>query len=369
MVVRVIWDHLVWVRFPAPRLFDSGKLSKYLMKKIVTIGGGTGSFMLLSGLREYPVEITAVVSMADDGGSTGVLRDELGVLPPGDVRQCLVALSRSSDMLRDLMNYRFQEGALKGHSFGNLFLSALEKVTGKFALGVQEAAQILNVTGEVVPVTGTDTSLRVELTDGTILSGEHEINTSKRLGRVGIKKAFLKPKAVANPRAIEKILEADLIVLGPGNHVCSIIPNLLVGGISDAIRRSKAKVVYNCNLVNKRGHTDGYTLEEYVAEINGYLGSERIDFVTYNKKRPAEKLLEEYRKEDSELVGFQKTGTRTKYRVVASDFLNTKKVVRQKGDVISGTRSLIRHDGHKLAKTLVMLLEVDAYEKIFREIV
>jgi uncharacterized cofD-like protein len=339
------------------------------MKKIVTIGGGTGSFMLLSGLREYPVEITAIVSMADDGGSTGVLRDELGVLPPGDVRQCLVALSHSSDMLRELMNYRFTEGGLSGHSFGNLFLSALEKITGDFSEGVYEAAEILNVQGEVVPVTGADTNLQVELVDGSVLSGEHEINTSKLLGSVGIKKAFLKPKAKANPRAIEKILEADLIVIGPGNHYCSIIPNLLVEGISDAIRRSKAKVVYNCNLVNKRGHTDGYRVDDYVSEINKYLGAERVDFVTFNKKRPAEELLVRYRKEDSELVTLESSIEAYKYRVVASDFLNRKKVVRQKGDSIGATRSLIRHDSHKLARTLVMLLEIDAYEKIFQEII
>lgn len=339
------------------------------MKKIVTIGGGTGSFMLLSGLREYPVEITAIVSMADDGGSTGVLRDELGVLPPGDVRQCLVALSHSSEMLRELMNYRFQEGGLTGHSFGNLFLSALEKTTGSFTKGVAEAAQILNVKGEVVPVTETDTDLEVELVDGTILEGEHEINTSKRLGKVGIKKAFLRPKAKANPRALEKILEADLIVIGPGNHYCSIIPNLLVEGVSDAIRRSKAKVVYNCNLVNKRGHTDGYSVDDYVTDINQYLGAERIDFVIFNKKRPKEEVLEYYRKEDSELVTFDKENEEKKYRVIVSDFLNTKKVARQKGDAIAALRSFIRHDGDKLAKTLVMLLEVEAYENIFKEIV
>ena len=338
------------------------------MKKIVTIGGGTGSFMLLSGLREYPVEITAIVSMADDGGSTGVLRDELGVLPPGDVRQCLVALSHSSDMLRDLMNYRFQEGGLSGHSFGNLFLSALEKITGSFAEGVEEAAQILNVKGEVVPVTGTDTSLKVKLADGTVLEGEHEINTSKQLGKVGIKKAFLHPKAKANPRAIEKILEADLIVIGPGNHYCSIIPNLLVEGVSEAIQRSKAKVVYNCNLVNKRGHTDGYSANDYVEEINSYLGGDRVDFVIFNKKKPVEELLVRYRKEDSELVTLEKKTTQARYRVVASDFLDKKKVVRQKGDAIAATRSLIRHDGHKLARTIVMLLEIKAYEKIFQEI-
>ncbi|MEK7181757.1 MAG: gluconeogenesis factor YvcK family protein, partial [Patescibacteria group bacterium] len=138
------------------------------MKKVVTIGGGTGSFMLLSGLRKYPIELSAIVSMADDGGSTGVLRDELGVLPPGDVRQCLVALSESSDILRDLMNYRFANGGLSGHSFGNLFLSALEKITGSFSEGVLEASKILNVKGEVIPVTATDTSLKVKLADGTV---------------------------------------------------------------------------------------------------------------------------------------------------------------------------------------------------------
>lgn len=337
------------------------------MKKIVTIGGGTGSFMLLSGLRKYPMEISAIVSMADDGGSTGVLRDELGVLPPGDVRQCLVALSDSSDILRKLMDYRFQNGGLAGHSFGNLFLSALEKITGDFAAGVQEAAQILSVRGEVVPVTGTDTNLQVKLADGTILAGEHEINTSKRLGKVGIKRAFLSPRAKANPRAIEKILEADLIVIGPGNHYCSILPNLLVDGIPEAILRSRAKVVYNCNLVNKRGHTDGFTLSDYVREINAFLGGERIDFVTFNKRRPEEELLKRYRKEDSELVSAVSDEKSKRYRVITTDLLSRKKVAAQKGDKIAKTRSFIRHDADKLAKVLVTLLELATYEKVLKD--
>lgn len=336
------------------------------MKKIVTIGGGTGSFMLLSGLRKYPVEISAIVSMADDGGSTGVLRDELGVLPPGDVRQCLVALSDSSDILRKLMDYRFQNGGLAGHSFGNLFLSALEKITGDFAVGVQEAAQILSVKGEVVPVTGTDTNLQVKLADGTILAGEHEINTSKRLGKVGIKRVFLSPRAKANPRAIEKILEADLIVIGPGNHYCSILPNLLVEGISEAIRQSRAKVVYNCNLVNKRGHTDGFALPDYVREINSFLGGERIDFVTFNKKRPEEELLKRYRKEDSELV-LSADDEAKRYRIITTDLLSRKKVVAQRGDKIAKTRSFIRHDADKLAKVLMTLLELATYEKVLKD--
>ena len=141
------------------------------MKKVVTIGGGTGSFMLLSGLKQYPIDISASVSMADDGGSTGILRDELGVLPPGDVRQCLVALSETPDMLRELMNYRFTNGGLEGHSFGNILLSALEKITGDFGAGVEEAAKILNVRGQVVPVTLSDTRLFMELEGGDLLRG------------------------------------------------------------------------------------------------------------------------------------------------------------------------------------------------------
>src|SRR6185369_8514565 len=163
------------------------------MKKVVTIGGGTGSFMLLSGLKQYPIELSAIVSMADDGGSTGVLRDELGVLPPGDVRQCLVALSNTPEILRELINYRFATGGLEGHSFGNLLLSALEKITGDFGKAVEEAAQILNVRGEVIPVTLSNTRLYMELRNGRILVGEHEINVNTKLERVGVKKVFLKP--------------------------------------------------------------------------------------------------------------------------------------------------------------------------------
>ncbi len=340
------------------------------MKKVVTIGGGTGSFMLLSGLKKYPIELSAIVSMADDGGSTGILRDELGVLPPGDVRQCLVALSDSSEKLRELMNYRFEEGGLSGHSFGNLFLSALEKIEGNFTSGVAEAAKILNVKGEVVPVTATDTNLRVELKDGKILSGEHEINTSLKVGKTGVKKIFLAPRAKANPHAVKKILEADLVIIGPGNHYCSILPNLLVDGIPDALRKSRAKVVYNCNLVNKRGHTDGYALDDYVADIHRFLGAERIDFVTFNTRLPAKNLLERYSKENGELVAFlpEKHPMR-RYRVLKADLLSRKSTRYGLADKIASTRSYIRHDTERLAKALMMLLEIGEYESILRDIV
>lgn len=339
-------------------------------KKIVTIGGGTGSFALLSGLKKYAVDISAVVSMADDGGSTGVLRDELGVLPPGDVRQCLVALSDSSEMLRKLMNYRFEEGGLKGHNFGNLFLSALEKINNNFSLGVEEASRILNVKGSVIPVTNQDTNLFIELNNGKKLKGEDEINHNFEIEKIGIKENYLFPKAKANKKAIEKILEADLIIIGPGNHYCSIIPNLLVGGISQAIRKSKATVVYNCNLVNKKGHTENFDLDSYVEAINKCLGGQRVDFVTYNIKKPSAQLVEKYESQKELLISFdEKKYSQRKYRIVRADILSKKKVAYSKSDALSSVRAFIRHDSDKLAKVLMMILELGEYENIIKEII
>jgi len=339
------------------------------MKKVVTIGGGTGSFTLLSGLKKYPIELSAIVSMADDGGSTGVLRDELGVLPPGDVRQCLVALSQSSEMLRALMNYRFEGGGLSGHSFGNLFLSALEKVTGSFSLGVAEAAKILNVKSEVIPVTNADTKLFLKLKNDGLLEGENEINHNFEIQKRGMEKMYLSPKAKANPRAIEKISSADLIVIGPGNHYCSIVPNLLVTGIAKAIRTSKAKVVYNCNLVNKKGQTEGFTLDDYIDAIEKYIGTGRVDFVTYNTRKPSRTLLKKYEHE-SELVTFDRDAHRKRhYRVIQTDVLSSEEVHFSRGDTIAHIRSFIRHDTEKLGKVLMMLLELSEYENIFHDIV
>ncbi len=335
------------------------------MKKVVTIGGGTGSFMLLSGLKKYPIELSAIVSMADDGGSTGVLRDELGVLPPGDVRQCLAALSDSSEMLRKLMNYRFEEGGLAGHSFGNLLLSALEKISGGFGRGVLEASKILNVKGEVIPVTETDTKIFMELRNGKLLRGEHEINTSARVEKVGVKRVFFDPKPRVNSLAVKRILEADLIVIGPGNHYCSIVPNLLVPGIAEAIVKSKGKIVYNCNLVNKTGHTDNFTLEDYVTAIESFLKKRTLDYVTFNTKAPSRSLLQKYAEKEESLVLFKNHSTRS-YRVIRANLLSTKPVRLGRGDTFPVVRGFIRHDGEKLAKVLLMLLELSEYESILK---
>jgi len=263
-------------------------------KNIVTIGGGTGSYTLLSGLKKYPLNISAIVSMADDGGSTGVLRDELGVLPPGDIRQCLVALSDSTEMLRKLMGYRFEQGGLKGHTFGNIFLSALEKISGNFAKGVEEATEILDVSGEVIPVSEDQMRLHIELKNRKILKGENQLDHNEDIRSIGIKKVYLKPEVRAYQKAIERIKTADFIVIGPGDLYGSIIPNLLVKGLSEAIKKSKAKVILNCNLTNKRGQTENFSLEDYVSKIEEYIGEGRIDFVTFNRKKLPEKLIKKY---------------------------------------------------------------------------
>lgn len=339
-------------------------------KNIVTIGGGTGSFMLLSGLKKYPVNISAIVFMSDDGGSTGILRDELGVLPPGDVRQCLVALSDSSEMLRELMNYRFERGGLKGHNFGNILLSALEKINGSFSQGVEEAVEILNVKGEVIPVTDESANLYIELKNGKKLKGENEINHNFEIENEGIKKICLKPAVRANKKAIQKIKEADLIVIGPGNHYCSVIPNLLVSGISAAIRRSKAKVVYNCNLVNKKGHTEKFSLDDYVDSIQENIGLGRVDYAVFNTSNPGKELVQKYKSKKESLVEFQKDSRRKRsYRVIQADVLSGKSVKVNKDDKISGTRSYIRHDSEKLAKILMMILELGNYRNIINKII
>ena len=335
-------------------------------KKIVTIGGGTGSFMLLSGLKKYSVDICSIVSMADDGGSTGVLRDELGVLPPGDVRQCLVALSDSSEMLRKLMNYRFDKGGLRGHNFGNLFLSALEKINGSFSSGVGEAIKILNVKGEVAPVTDENMRLFIELKNGKLIKGENELDRNKDIIKIGIKKVFLRPKVKASRKVLEKIKNANLIIIGPGDFYGSIVPNLLVDGMCEAISKSKAKVVFNCNLTNKKGQTENFDLDKYVLEINKYIGKNRIDFVTFNTKKPSADLIRKYEKKEGKgmVVCFNRSENSGRaFEIVETDILDEKRIKKNSEDLISDTRSFIRHDSDKLAKVLMMILGLKEYKK------
>ncbi|MCL2451808.1 YvcK family protein, partial [Candidatus Saccharibacteria bacterium] len=265
-------------------------MEKLKGSKIVVIGGGTGSFVALSGLKNYTADLTALVSMADDGGSTGTLRDELGVLPPGDVRQCLVALSRSP-RARDLFNYRFDEGSLAGHSFGNLFLAALEKLTGSFVEAIDLADEVLNVEGKVVPVTLD--SVTVCIDDGKrILRHERDIDGFKF--HKPHPKLWLEPKPKVNPEAVEAILAADIVVICPGDVYKSLGPALAVPGIGQALRKTAARKIYISNLVNKPGQTEGFKVHDLAAEIERLAGGKFLDYVIYNVHPPSKKLLENY---------------------------------------------------------------------------
>ena len=319
------------------------------MKNIVTVGGGTGSYTILSGLKNIPdVSLTALVSMADDGGSTGVLRDELGVLPPGDVRQCLVALSEHSDIVRELMNYRFSEGTLKGHSFGNIFLAALEKVTGDFVRGVEIASEILKVKGIVVPVTGNKAKLSILLKNGTLIEGEHNINHSD-FQDIGIERIFYKNEVELNESAQEAILKADYIILGPGNYYCSVIPNLIVSGFQETIIKSKAKIILPINLTNKLGHTPYWKVSSYVNDIEKYIGK-LIDVILVNNEEPSPEQIERYKLKEGDGVLIEddfKDG-----RVIRAPFLSHVVFDKTKGDVIPVARGFIRHDSDKLANCI-----------------
>ncbi len=319
----------------------------------MTIGGGTGSYTVLSGLKNLKnVELNALVSMADDGGSTGVLMDELGILPPGDVRQCLVALSDHTDIVRSLMNYRFKNGTLKGHSFGNIFLAALEKVTGDFVHGVEVASEILKVKGSVVPVTNNPAELCIMLNNRSVLKGENKINHSNIQER-GIKKVFYKNHVALNKNADSVLLKADYIVLGPGNFYCSIIPNLIVDGAKDAIIKSKAKIIFPVNLTNKHGHTRGWSAGDYVKDVEQYLGR-RVDIILINNQAPSRAQLKAYKLQEGD--GVLVKDDLKDARVIRAPLLSTSIVRFNKADKIQHTRSFIRHDSQKIAACIQKII-------------
>jgi uncharacterized cofD-like protein len=317
------------------------------LKKIVVIGGGTGNFTVLCGLKNYNVELSAIVSMADDGGSTGILRDELGVLPPGDVRQCLVALSESSSLLRSLMNYRFENGGLEGHSFGNLLLSALEKVTGSFEKAVDEMGKILSIKGKVIPVTTHEVRLKMLLANRQVLEGEKQIYLSQEINQ-GYKTIYLEPYASVNPRAVAELEHADLIVVGPGGLYTSLIPNFLVEGLSEAVLQSKAKKVFIVNLMNRRGQTLGFKTSDYIKEIVKFIGEDVFDYILVNNEKPPQELIEMYA-DEGDLV----ENDLLEKRVIEASFLGGL-LKPSKRDLLK--RNLIRHDPTRLAEELMKIV-------------
>jgi len=323
---------------------------------IVVIGGGTGSYVVLSGLKDKGVNISSIVTMMDSGGSTGRLRDQLGVLPPGDIRQALVALSDSSELWRKLFTYRFEHGDLEGHNFGNIFLSALEKVTGSNKEALREVSTILDVKGNVIPVTYTKCVLCAKYEDGSLIQGESKIDEALTK-RPRIKYMYLSPEGVMNEDAVIAIESADLIVIGPGDLYTSILPNFLVNGFSSVVANATGKKVYIPNLMTKLGQTDGFNVSDHILEIDKYMGGGFLDYILVNNNIPSKEVLDWYHELDNVSL--------------VDDDLYDKRVVEAKiirAALLSDTiykpnlsdrlkRSLIRHDPSKVANALINLID------------
>ncbi|MBM4046243.1 MAG: uridine diphosphate-N-acetylglucosamine-binding protein YvcK [Planctomycetes bacterium] len=317
--------------------------------RVLAVGGGTGLPMVLEGAKTYSRNLTAVVTVTDSGRSSGKLREEYGVLPPGDARNCLVALSESEDRERDLYDlfqYRFKGGSLDGMSLGNLLMTALADMTGSFERAIAKASKILAIRGKVLPSTLEDTHICAELEDGSII--EEELNV-RRPGKSPIKRVFLQSDtAEASPDVIEEIERADLIVLGPGSLYTSVISNLLVRGIPEAIRRSKAKKVYVCNIVTQPGQTDGYTAADHVKAITRYLGDGILDCAIVNRHVPKEEVMKRYRSESAEIASVTSALDALGVPVREADLVED----LDQGRVLWEKQDLLRHDPDKLGDAI-----------------
>lgn len=321
--------------------------------KIAVIGGGTGSFTMLSALKNYTSQIAAIVSMADDGGSTGVLRDELGTLPPGDVRQCLVALS-DSPKVRDLFEYRFDAGTFSGHSFGNVLLTALEKISGDFSQAVETASDILRIRGTVIPATLDNVRLKMEWEDKSlVLDGERVIDAEYFQHDPRNARLSLTPNPIPNPMAIAAIEQADIVVVAPGDLYTSLGPLLVIDGIGEALAKTDAKVFYVANLVSKHGQTDDFTVSDHASEIERFAGGTFLDYVLYNHQQPSEEVAKRYEEEGGYVTAADKeTLDAQHYEAIGGRFLG-KMATLSSADTLIGKRSLIRHNSKAVAKLIL----------------
>jgi uncharacterized cofD-like protein len=311
--------------------------------RIVVIGGGSGSSVALRGLRNRGVSLTSIVTMFDSGGSSGLLRKEFGYPPFGDLRQCLLALSEDSlvnGTLSTALDFRFSgDSSLNGHNVGNLILAALTSARGDLQSAVDEIARLLSVKGRVLPVSLDMADLCAELEDGTAIVGESAIDVPKSR-RPAIRKVFLDPDVRASPLVVEAILEADAVVLGPGDLYTSVIPNLLVGGVAQALQETSAALIYVCNLMTKHGETDGFDAADYAAEIVRYAGVERLDWVIANNRQAPPAVLAAYEAEHAAPVAVDESRIRRWARSVMVAPL-------------SNAAGKLRHDDQDLAEALI----------------
>lgn len=301
--------------------------------KVVVLGGGTGLSVLLSGLKKFPLDITAIVSVSDNGSSTGKLREEFNTPAVGDIRRVLISLSETEPLVEKLFNYRFHTTSdLNGHTIGNLILTATKEITGNLSDGIEALSKVFNLKGRVVPLTEDNVTLMAKMTDGTIVKGETEITASDKK----IKKVFYEETPIITPLAIKEIREANIIVLSMGSIYTSIIPNLINKEIIDAIDNSNAKVMYVCNMMTQPGETDGFSVSDHVKLLNSYLGNKKIDKVLVNNKIIDKMILDKYQNEEQK-------------DLVKIDYDNLKDVTLIEDDYFIVEDSRIRHDALKLA--------------------
>src|SRR3989344_3992778 len=322
------------------------------IKKVVRIGGGSGEYTLLRGLKAFPLDITAVFTSFDSGGSAGVLRDEFGILPPGDVRRGLLALADEgqAEILRELFNYRFParggsssggqncNGTLHGHSFGNLFLAALSSIYGGEIEGSRKASELLNIRGKVLPVSLDKSHVHARLEDGMEIVGETNIDIPKHDGALRITEVFLEPKAHIYEETDKAIREADIVVIGPGDLYSSLIPTLCVEGMQDALRKSKARKVAVCNLMTKWGETHGFACSDMIKELLQYSGLEKFDYVICNTGVMSPKLAEAYEQEKKYPMKCDAALAQYTKKVIAGDFFSE--------------ADIARHDSEKIARII-----------------
>ncbi|GFP74040.1 gluconeogenesis factor YvcK family protein [Clostridium fungisolvens] len=330
--------------------FDNEKIENLIYEKrllvkgpkIVVVGGGTGLSTMLRGLKYYTSNITAIVTVADDGGGSGDLREDLGILPPGDIRNCILALADTEPLMEDLLQYRFKDGRLKNQSFGNLFLAAMDGISDNFEDAVQKMSSVLAVTGKVLPVTLENMQLKAELANGQIVEGESMIPEIAYENKTRIKKLSIIPEdAKPLDDALDAIREADAIVLGPGSLYTSVIPNMLVKEITYAVKRSKAFKIYVSNIMTQPGETDGFKVSDHIKILNDYCGKDTVDCVIANVDNISDELKKRYWEDGSEIVELdlaelQKMGV----EVVKANLVNINK-------------GLIRHDSEKLAEIIM----------------
>ena len=313
------------------------------LPRIVVIGGGTGMPVLLRGLKNLPIKLKALVTVADDGGSTGRIRNDLAIPAPGDIRNVIAAMSEVEPMLVQLFQHRFADGNdLSGHSMGNLLLAAMTSITGDFYTGIKEISRVLNVKGKIYPISKENISLCAEMKDGSIVEGESNIPLSGK----EIKRVFLNPEDVLPlPNAIKAIETADLIVISPGSLFTSIMPNLIIPQIGEVLQKAKAKIVYVCNVMTQAGETTGFSASDHVQAIINHVGNNVIDAVVVNREKIAPEIRDIYAGENAEPV------------VYDVERLLDMGLEIIEGDIIDYSRGTIRHDTEKIANLLFSLIK------------